>query len=36
LSQVNIVVEDVLRLRTYEEKVNNIEVEKHLALDVPK
>ena len=35
LSQVNIVVEDVLRLRTYEEKVNNIEVEKHLALDVP-
>jgi len=35
LSQVNIVIEDVLRLRAYEERVNNIEVEKHLAPDIP-
>jgi len=33
-SQVNTVIEDVLKLRTYEQKVNNIEVEKHLATDL--
>jgi signal transduction histidine kinase len=35
LSQINIVIEDVLRLRTYEQKVNNIEIEKHLASNLP-
>ena len=35
LSQINAVIEDVLRLRTYEQKVNNIEVEKHLATNLP-
>ena len=35
LSQVNTVVEDVLRLRAYEQKVNNIEVENRLAPDLP-
>jgi signal transduction histidine kinase len=35
LGQVNIVIEDVLRLRAYEERVNNIEVDKHLAPDIP-
>jgi signal transduction histidine kinase len=35
LSQVNVVIEDVLKLRSYEEKVNNIEVEKHLAVNLP-
>ena len=35
LSQVNTVIEDVLRLRVYEHKLNNIEVEKHLATDLP-
>ncbi|MGA7843991.1 MAG: PAS domain S-box protein [Dehalococcoidales bacterium] len=30
LTQVNTVIEGVLKLRAYEEKVNNIEVEKHL------
>jgi len=35
LSQVNTVVEDVLRLRAYEQKVNNIEVEQHLAPNLP-
>ena len=35
LSQINIVIEDVLRLRAYEQKVNNIEVEKHLAVNLP-
>jgi len=35
LSQVNVVIEDVLKLRSYEEKVNNIEVEKHLAANLP-
>ena len=34
LSQKNAVIEDVLRLRTYEQKVNNIEVEKHLATNL--
>jgi signal transduction histidine kinase len=29
------VIDDVLRLRTYEQKVNNIEVEKHLANNLP-
>ena len=31
VSQVNVVIEDVLRLRAYEQKVNNIAVEKHLS-----
>jgi PAS domain S-box-containing protein len=35
LSQINTVIEDVLRLRTYEQKVDNIEVEKHLANSLP-
>jgi signal transduction histidine kinase len=35
LSQINAVVEDVLHLRSYEQKVNNIEVEKRLAHDLP-
>ena len=35
LSQVNTVVEDVLRLRAYEQKVNNIEVENRLSLNLP-
>ena len=35
LSQVNTVIEDVLRLRAYEEKVNNIEVESRLAPNLP-
>jgi signal transduction histidine kinase len=35
LSQVNAVIEDVLRLRAYEQKVNNIEVDKRLATDLP-
>jgi signal transduction histidine kinase len=35
LSQINIVVEDVLKLRSYEQKVNNIEIEKHLAVNLP-
>jgi PAS domain S-box-containing protein len=35
LSQVNTIIEDVLRLRAYEQRVNNIEVEKRLAADLP-
>ena len=35
LSHVNTVIEDVLRLRAYEQKVNNIEVETHLASNLP-
>jgi PAS domain S-box-containing protein len=35
LSQVNTVIEDVLRLRMYEQKVNNIEIENHLASNLP-
>jgi PAS domain S-box-containing protein len=35
LSQVNMVIEDVLRLRAYEQKVNNIEVEYHLGTNLP-
>jgi signal transduction histidine kinase len=35
LSQVNTVIEDVLRLRAYEQKVNNIEVETRLAPGLP-
>jgi PAS domain S-box-containing protein len=34
-SQVNKVIEDVLRLRAYEQQVNNIKVEKQLATDLP-
>ena len=34
-SQINSVIEDVLRLRSYEQKVNNIEVIKDLAADLP-
>ena len=35
LSQLNNIIEDVLRLRAYEQKVNNIEIERHLATDLP-
>ena len=35
MSQVNTVVEGVLKLRSYEQKVNNIEVEKHQAVNLP-
>jgi signal transduction histidine kinase len=35
LSQVNIIVEDVLRLRAYEHRVNNIEVDRRLATNLP-
>jgi PAS domain S-box-containing protein len=35
LSQVNAVIEDVLRLRAYEQKVNNIEVENRLSPNLP-
>jgi PAS domain S-box-containing protein len=35
LSQINNIIEDVLRLRAYEQKVNNIEVEKHFAPNLP-
>jgi PAS domain S-box-containing protein len=35
LSQVNTVIEDVLRLRAYEQKVNNIQIEAHLASNLP-
>jgi PAS domain S-box-containing protein len=35
LSQVNTIVEDVLKLRAYEQKVNNIEVDKQLATNLP-
>jgi PAS domain S-box-containing protein len=34
-TQINNVIEDVLKLRTYEHKANNIEVERKLALDLP-
>jgi two-component system, NtrC family, sensor kinase len=34
-SQLNNILEDVLRLRTHEHKANGIEVEKHLAPDLP-
>jgi PAS domain S-box-containing protein len=35
LTQVNAVIEDVLRLRAYEQKVNNIEIENRLASNLP-
>ena len=35
LSQINNVIEDVLRLRAYEQKVNNIEVKRQLAANLP-
>jgi len=35
LSQVNTIIEDVLRLRAYQQKVNNIEVDKQLAANLP-
>ena len=35
LCQINNVIENVLKLRAYEQKVNNIEVEKYLAADLP-
>jgi two-component system NtrC family sensor kinase len=35
LSQVNNILEDVLKLRAYEHKVNNIEVERRLTADLP-
>jgi PAS domain S-box-containing protein len=35
LSQVNAIIEDVLRLRAYEQKVNNIEVDQRLGTNLP-
>ena len=35
LSNVNTVIEDVLRLRAYEQKVNNIEIENRLSPNLP-
>jgi two-component system NtrC family sensor kinase len=35
LSQINNILEDVLKLRSYEQKVNNIELEKRFAADLP-
>jgi two-component system NtrC family sensor kinase len=35
LTQINSVIEDVLRLRAYEQKVNNIEVSKKFITDLP-
>jgi two-component system NtrC family sensor kinase len=35
INQINNVIEDVLKLRAYEHKVNNIEVKKGLAPDLP-
>jgi len=35
LSQINNVIEDVLKLRAYEQKVNNIEVNRRFASDLP-
>ena len=35
LSRVNTIIEDVLRLRAYEQKVSNIEVKEQLATDLP-
>jgi len=34
-NQINDIIEDVLKLRAYEHKANDIEVERHLHLDVP-
>jgi PAS domain S-box-containing protein len=36
LDQINSIIEDVLELRTYEHKVKNIDVERHLAPNLPK
>jgi PAS domain S-box-containing protein len=35
LSYINTVIEDVLKLRAYEEKVNNIKIEKHFEQNLP-
>jgi PAS domain S-box-containing protein len=35
LTQINNIIEDVLKLRAYEQKVNSIEVKKQLAPDLP-
>jgi signal transduction histidine kinase len=35
-NQINSIIEDLLELRAYEQKVNNIEVERHLGADLPK
>jgi PAS domain S-box-containing protein len=36
LDQINSIIEDVLELRAYEHKAKNIDVERHLAPDLPK
>jgi PAS domain S-box-containing protein len=36
LDQINSIIEDVLELRAYEHKVKNIDVERHLAPDLPR
>jgi signal transduction histidine kinase len=35
LNQINIIIEDVLKLRAYEHKIKDIEVDKQLASDLP-
>lgn len=35
LDQINSIIEDVLELRAYEHKSSNVDVEKHLATDLP-
>jgi len=35
LNQINIIIEDVLKLRAYEHKIKDIEVDKQLAFDLP-
>jgi PAS domain S-box-containing protein len=35
VSQINNIIEDVVRLRAYEQKVNNIEVDRQFASDLP-
>jgi two-component system NtrC family sensor kinase len=35
LDQINSIIEDVLELRAYEHKANNIDVERHLGPDLP-
>ena len=35
LCQINSIIEDVLRLRAYEQRVNNIEIINHMATNLP-
>jgi PAS domain S-box-containing protein len=36
LNEINSIIEDVLELRAYEQRINSIDVERHLAPDLPK